>query len=106
MRVILNSIIPFEGFKAINLFGVVFQRRGTEMSPVDLNHEMYHTRQMQEMLYIFFYIWYFIEWLVRLVTNPGHAYRSISFEREAFDNQGRMDASLRRHFAWMKYLKR
>lgn len=38
MKVIYNNIIPFKVFKAINLFGVLFVRKGCYMSEKDLNH--------------------------------------------------------------------
>ena len=55
-----NDLIPFKGFKAINLFGILFARNGSTISDVDLTHESIHTKQMKEMLYIPFYIWYTI----------------------------------------------
>lgn len=60
---------------------------------------------MAELLFVFFYLWYFIEWLVRLFMR-GNAYRHISFEREAYDHMDEPDYLKRRkHFAWMKYYK-
>lgn len=53
MRVIENTIIPVKGFAAINLFGVLFIRKGVKVSDRILNHEKIHTAQMKEMLYIF-----------------------------------------------------
>ena len=32
MKVIYNNIIPFKGFKCINLFGVLFVRKGCFMN--------------------------------------------------------------------------
>lgn len=78
MKVIYNNIIPFKGFKAINLFGVLFVRKGCAMSEGDFNHERIHTAQMKEMLYVGFYVWYLIEWIIRLF-GKGNAYRNISF---------------------------
>ncbi len=54
-----------------------------------INHENIHTHQMKYMLYILFYVWYVIEWLIKLLLyfNFDKAYRNISFEREAYDNQ-------------------
>ncbi len=83
MKVIRNSIIPFKSFSAINLFGVVFARREAYLSETVLNHERIHTAQMKELGYIFFYIIYVLEWLVRLFLS-GNAYRNISFEKEAY----------------------
>lgn len=104
MRIVYNNIIPFRGFKAINLFGILFVRKGCEMSDVDLNHEAIHTAQMKEMWYIFFYLWYLIEWIVRLFKK-GNAYRNISFEREAYSNQSWLIyPNIRQPFSWLDYL--
>lgn len=82
MKIIINNIIPFKGFKCINLFGILFCRK--QLDKIDINHEAIHTKQMQEMLYIPFYIWYIIEYLIKLFK--GNAYRNLSFEREAYNN--------------------
>lgn len=58
MKIIRNNIIPFKGFAAINLFGILFIRKDTVLTTVMMNHEHIHTAQMKEMLYIFFYLWY------------------------------------------------
>ena len=39
MKIIYNNIIPFKGFKAINLFGIIFVRKGCKMNNIDINHE-------------------------------------------------------------------
>ena len=57
MKVIYNNVIPFKGYKCVNLFGVLFVRRGLGMSDVDLNHEAIHTAQMKEMLFVLFYLY-------------------------------------------------
>ena len=105
MKVIRNKIIPFSGYKAINLFGVLFVRGDAKVDEKTIRHESIHTAQMQEMLYIFFYLWYVVEWVVRLFMK-GNAYRRISFEREAYENEGDLDyLSDRTWFAWIEYLK-
>ena len=104
MKIIYNNIIPFKGFKCINLFGVLFVRKGCFMSEEDLNHERIHTAQMEEMLYVFFYLWYFIEWLIRLFRK-GNAYKNLCFEKEAYNNEDDLTyLSTRPRFAWWKYL--
>lgn len=106
MKVIYNNIIPFPGFKAINLFGIVFARKGHKLNEWDLNHEAIHTQQMKEMLFILFYIWYLVEWIIRLFMK-GNAYRNISFEREAFSNDTNLKyIRIRKHYAWVKYINR
>ena len=37
MKVIYNNIIPFKGYKAINLLGLVFVRKGAKFTEVDYN---------------------------------------------------------------------
>lgn len=87
MKIVYNNIIPFKGFKCINLFGVLFVRKGCEVDEVTLNHEKIHTVQMKEMLYIPFYMWYLVEWLVKLCAVGSRAYKSIGFEQEAYAHQ-------------------
>lgn len=110
MKIIWNDHIPLKGFKAINLFGVIFVRRGKIMRDADLRHELIHTCQMREMLYVGFYLWYVAEWLVRLVLcrfDAHKAYRTISFEQEAYDCQRiELYERYRNAYAWTKYLTR
>lgn len=108
MRIIRNNFIPSRGFKAINLFGILFVREDAAMDGKDFNHEEIHTAQMKEMLYVFFYLWYVTEWLVRLAMrrNARKAYRSRSFEREAYANEKDMGyLGRRRRYSWTGYLK-
>lgn len=87
MKIVYNNIIPFKGFAAINLFGVIFARKECRPLPTStVNHEAIHTEQMKELLYIGFYVCYVVEWLVRL-SMKGNAYRNISFEKEAYNCQ-------------------
>lgn len=105
MKVIYNNIIPFKGFVAINLFGVLFARKEyKDISPFTINHEKIHTAQMKELLYIGFYIIYFFEWLYRLIFHTKTAYMGISFEREAYEHQFELGyLGERKHFAqWIK----
>lgn len=97
IMVIYNKLIPFEGFKAINLFGIIFARK--PLSSKDLVHEWVHTQQMKELLYIGFYLIYLIEWVVRLFINGKQAYNKISFEQEAYNFTG----GQRGAFGWLKY---
>lgn len=52
MKIIRNNFIPVKGFKAINLFGVLFVRGNAVISEKTLRHEHIHTMQMREMLYV------------------------------------------------------
>lgn len=103
MKIIRNNYIPFPGYKAINLFGILFVRGKAVIDEKTLNHEKIHSAQIKELLYIFFYVWYIIEWLVRLPK--GNAYRNISFEKEAYANELDMNyLKNRKRFAFLKHL--
>ena len=105
MKIIYNKLIPFDGYAAINLFGILFVREGVKISDRLINHESIHSEQMKEMLYIFFYLWYVIEWVVKLFKYGDEAYRNISFEREAYDNdRNEIYISKRKKYAWLKLL--
>ena len=104
MKIIRNNVIPFKGFKAINLFGILFVRKDAVLSDIDINHEKIHTEQMKELLFIFFYAWYAIEWIIRLFGS-GNAYRNISFEQEAYANEDNLNyLEERNHFSFLNYL--
>ena len=49
-------------------------------------HESIHFKQQIEMLVLFFYSWYIIEYLIKLFKYKNNAYRNLSFEREAYSN--------------------
>ena len=105
MKIIYNNIIPFKAFKCINLGGILFARKGAYIGEKTLNHEAIHTAQMKEMLYIPFYIWYFIEWVIKLCKYGKDSYRNLSFEKEAFANDDDLTyLASRKRFAWWKYL--
>ena len=105
MKIIRNKYIPFKGFRAINLFGTLFVRGSARISERTLRHEAIHTAQMKEMLYVFFYLWYIFEWIIRLFMK-GNAYRNISFEIEAYSNEKDLSyLDNRKRFAWIKYIK-
>lgn len=110
MKIVYNRLVPFKGFLAVNLFRVLFVRLNEDgskplLNRSTLNHESIHTAQMKELGYVFFYILYFIEWVIRLFVNPLNAYRSISFEREAYMNEDNPDyLKTRRHYSWIHYL--
>jgi len=108
MKVIYNKYLPLKGYVAINLFGFVFAHK--EFKPllkVTENHEAIHTAQMKELLFVFFYLWYGIEWVIRLIQyrDRKEAYLNISFEREAYKNQYDLEyLKARKKYRNLKYL--
>jgi len=72
-----------------------------------LNHERIHARQQIEMGWFFFFVWYFLEYLFRLLVYRSRhkAYLNLSFEREAYFHAGNPDYCKNRAlFAWLKYI--
>ena len=109
MKIFYLKRPPFLGKNviAMNLFGMILARKGRTLSPTTVFHERIHTAQMREMLYVFFYIWYVLEWLVRCVCyfSAYKAYSNISFEREAYENESNPGYLIqRRQYRWTRYL--
>ncbi len=105
MKIIYNNLIPFKGFAAMNLFGLLFVRKKIVLTKEMINHEQIHTAQMKELFYLFFYLIYFIEWLIKLVKYGSKSYYHISFEREAYANDQDMGyLKKRRKWAFMRFI--
>ena len=103
MKVIKNGIIPLKGYKAMTVWPFIFAR--DELDDVTLNHEKIHGRQQLEMLWVLFFVWYVVEWAVKLFVGMGNAYRRISFEREAYGHEAEPDYLKRRKmWAWWRYV--
>ena len=114
MKIIYNQFIPFKGFMAINLFGVLFVRKEyeddmnkyAEVKNVVINHESIHTAQMRELWFIGFYVMYLLYYLFLLAKtgNAKTAYRKIPFEAEAYANERQADyLATRERFAFKHY---
>jgi hypothetical protein len=98
MKIIYNNVIPFRGFSAMMLFGVIFARKSSKpLSLRTVNHEEIHAAQARECGgYLLFYFRYFCLWL-------KYGYRNCPFEREAYDNDRNPDyLKSRQAFAWRK----
>lgn len=123
MKVVYNKWIPFPNFFAINLFGTMFVReeyKDIKISETTYTHEEIHSEQMLDFVWgiskfqilggIIFYLLYFIEWLFKLIISGFtfgkiKAYKSISFEQEAYNNELISDYPvIRKRFAWMQYI--
>lgn len=132
MIIIRNKFIPFPGFKALNFMGILFVRGSAKITDRTLNHERIHSRQIIEVIalslfpltiYLHFggkwfigalfslfsyYIWYVIEWVIHLMMGKGkhEAYRSISFENEAYSNDADLNyLKKRKLFNFLDYIK-
>lgn len=108
MIVVINKFILAKGFKGISLWPfIILKSEVFKDDPVLLNHEKIHLKQQAELLVIFFYLWYGIEYLIRIFQYKKRhlAYRNISFEREAYKNEANMNyINSRRFLDFLKYL--
>lgn len=133
---VYNNIIPFKGYLAMTVWPFLFikSKYRYQFNAYDENHENIHGRQQFEVLVVavalalmlilsldlswwwmltplaVFYIWYGIEYVIRLFLYGNHkeAYRNISFEQEAFMYEKDFGylAKDRKPFACVKYLTR
>lgn len=70
-----------------------------------INHESIHWKQQMEMGIVLFYLWYGIEWIIKLFIFGKAAYYNISFERESYKHEHDLEyLNNRKHFSWFKYL--
>lgn len=70
-------------------------------------HERIHFAQQIELLFVFFFLLYFLNYLWNLIRYRNHdkAYREICFEREAYQNEKlRYYIRKRKLFAFLDYL--
>jgi len=109
VRNALTKLFIMKGYTAVCLWPFIFIRPETDISERKdiINHEMIHARQQLEMLWLFFFLWYAIEYLIKLIRYRDHykAYRSISFEKEAYLNDSKPGyLQIRKSYSWLKYL--
>jgi hypothetical protein len=106
--IVAKYLIP-KGYRGLTLFPFVFIKyRFDSDDKVLVNHEKIHLRQQLELLVLPFFVWYFVEYAVRLLQykNANLAYRNISFEREAYANERHLDYLKRRpFFSFLNYLR-
>lgn len=98
--IVFKYLIP-KGFRGLTLFPFVILRDFLDKeNKVLLNHEKIHIRQQLELLILPFFLLYFLEYLIRLLQfkDRNKAYRNISFEREAYQNESNLDYLQTRSF--------
>ena len=90
MIILVNRFLLRKNFNGLTLWPfVILKYKDLRRDKVLLNHEQIHLRQQLELLVIPFFIWYLLEFIVRLIVykNRALAYRNISFEKEAYKNE-------------------
>ncbi len=90
MFVVVLSWLFAKNFRGLAIYPFIFLRdKQLKENLKIINHEKIHLRQQLELLWIFFFLWYGIEFLIRWIQfkNPNAAYLNISFEKEAYANE-------------------
>lgn len=108
MLLIVNKHILRKGFVGVTLWPfIVMKHKELKTDAVFINHERIHLRQQLELLLVPFFLWYGLEYLIRLLyyCNRYKAYRNISFEREAYAQEGNLEYLKNRKFwSFLRYL--
>ena len=107
MILIVCKYLTPRGFRGVTLFPFVLVKTKKDLKDlVFLNHEQIHFRQQMELLVVFFYLFYLLEFLVRwaFLKNRNKAYRAISFEKEAYSKENDLGyLKERKCFVFLKY---
>lgn len=106
--IVAKYLIP-KGYRGMTLFPFVLVKYDFDKAnETFLNHEKIHLRQQIEMLILPFFIWYVLEFFIRLIQykNKDLAYRNISFEREAYTKETDLNyLKNRSFFKFLHYIK-
>lgn len=110
MRIKVSKIVP-KGYAGITLwpFGIFFSDKKYFKRKRTMNHEKIHWEQQRELLGIFFYLIYGIEFLVKFITvkliQGNSPYRNLAAEREAYKNDDNLEyLKTRKRYNWLKYI--
>lgn len=108
MIIVCQRLLKNTKISGITLFPFILLKKTEDrQNEVLVNHEKIHFYQQMELLIIPFYIWYLVEYFLKYLKyrNPQLAYRNISFEREAYENEENPDFLKTRTFwNFLKYL--
>lgn len=86
---------------------IIYREASFATDPILVNHERIHLKQQLELVLIVFYLWYGIEFLLRLLyyRNRRKAYRQISFEQEAYANESNLSYNeTRKAYSFLRYV--
>lgn len=109
MLIIVSKYLIPKGYRGMTFFPfIILNHSKLKQDLVVVNHEKIHIRQQLELLVFPFFIWYFIEFLFRFIQykNWNLAYRNISFEKEAYQNEENLNYLVnRKPWGFRNFLK-
>lgn len=104
---VFKYLIPKQ-FRGITIYPFVFlSNEKDKTNKVLVYHERIHIRQQLEMLVFVFFIWYGVEFFFRYLSCKDWmvAYKNISFEKEAYENEKDLNYLKKRSFwSFLKYI--
>ena len=108
MFVIVSRYLIPKGFRGLTLCPfIIVSESELKQNAVVINHEKTHIRQQLELLILPFFVWYGIEFLIKwfIYRDKNKAYRNISFEKEAYENEKDLNYLKQRSFwRFLNYL--
>lgn len=109
MLIIVSKYLIPKGYRGLTIFPFVFLKyKFDKNNTVLINHERIHIRQQLELLIVLFFVLYGLEFLIRflILKDAKQAYKNISFEKEAYDNEENSNYLKNRNFySFIKYCK-
>jgi hypothetical protein len=107
MIVLFKYLIP-KNYSGLTIYPFIFlKHHSNKWNKTLVNHEKIHLKQQAELLCLVFFVWYFLEYIFRLIQYKNHynAYKNICFEKEAYTNEKDVNyLQNRKRFAFLKYL--
>lgn len=107
---VVSKHFPFKGYIALIFCPWVFIREDLKDKFDDRveAHELIHAAQQQETLWILFFLIYSLEYLIKLPLcgfNHTRAYKSVSFEQEAYNYDNALGyIHFRVPLYWVRYI--
>lgn len=105
--IVIKKLVP-RGYSGITIFPFVFFTHSSLLQNQKLiNHEKIHIRQQLELLVFPFFIWYILEFIFKWFRyqNVHLAYKNISFEREAYQNDSNYNyIKEKKYWSFLKYI--
>ena len=107
MILVSKYLVP-KGYTGLTIFPFLFlKHKDLRHDKLLINHERIHLIQQLETLVLPFFLWYIIEFMIRLIQyrNIYLAYINISFERESYRNEMNLDyLKARKVWQFLNYL--
>ena len=110
MIIVCQSLLKNTKILGITLYPFIFLReKRLKNDKILINHERIHLRQQAELLVVFFYLWYVLEFFCWYVScqDWDTAYRKNSFEKEAYDRENNLEyLKNRKLWSFLRYFNK